>query len=332
VPQFTESDITVKQEEVKTPMITITVEEYQSLGGPGPPQSLPTSIPIFKQENSSNVPSTWATVAAINPSARAKPHQNLSVASSSLIKPLKPPSLPYEQPADQKRVVWLFSLPETMTLHEVSQKILYGPIYSIVLSDAKHESCPGPSACVIFKDAACATWFVADASTNNIFPTETKVVVGGLFALDADLHSMSTLPHPRRRRLKWSRSRLFYDITLLAFKKLVLKFAGGNANVEFLHFYNAGEATAVFASVGIAKAVFQGFKQLRAGLGCSGHEAAVWKTVELSFVTDLNEKPVPLFSQYDKTGQIRCFAPGMKGEGLFSGPVVRDEDVFGRGR
>jgi len=349
LPRFPEPEITTKPEDAKAPTITITVEEYKSLkDGPGLHQSpKTTTLEASKQEPSTNVPSTWAAVAAISPSTRARTHQNLSIASttSSLSKALKPPTFPYEKPAEQRRVVWLFSLPQNTTLHEVSQKILHGPIYSILLSTAEskqHGTYPsGASACVIFQHAASAAALVSDAAASDktIFPPGTKVVVGGPFPLDADLHSMSTLPHPRRRRLKWSRSRLFYDVSLLAFKKLVVGFAGGNANVEFLHFYNAGEATAVFASVGVAKAVFQGFKTLRAGLGGVGAgaealaaaAAAVWKSVEMSFVTDFNEKPVQLFSQYDKAGQIRCFAPGKKGEGLFAGPVVRDEEVFGTG-
>lgn len=278
----------------------------------------------LSQDASKSVPSTWAKVAAIDPSA-IKGYRDLSIA------PTKPKvtKLPTEKPLAQKRVIWLHPLPEDMTLYKLSLKIKEGPVFSILLEHDQHETLPGLSACIIFQHTESVTSLL-NGFDNRGFPKETEAKVGSAFPMDADLQSMSALPHFRRRRLKWSRARLFYQVNLIAFKKLVLKFAGGNANVELVHFYNAGEATAVFASVGVAKAVYDGFKQLRTGLGCSAEHAVLWKMVDISFVTDLNEKPTSLYSQYGADGQIRCFAPGMKCEGLFAGPVVTDEQVFGK--
>lgn len=277
-----------------------------------------------KEVANKSVPATWAKVAAIDAAALSRIKGNLSIAP----KPRPAQRLPYEKPADQKRVVWLHPLPTTTTLFKLSQNIHEGPVYSILLEADKHETLPGLSACVIFQHASSAASLLDGFPSRN-FPKGAEAKVGGPFPIDADLYSMVSHPWPRRR-LKWSRSRLFYDVHLLTFKKLVLTFAGGNGNVEFVHFYNAGEATAVLASVGVAKAVLEGFARLRKGLGCTAEEAQLWREVEMGYVTDMNEKPMALFSQYDRDGSIRQFKPGQKGGGLFEGPHVKDEEIFGK--
>jgi len=268
---------------------------------------------------------TWAAVAALAPSpAQAAPSTT----------PRTPPAatLPYETPAHQDRVVWLHPLPASTTAQQISALIHEGPVYSLLLTHNKHATLPGLSACIIFLDARSTTSLLASFATRG-FPPATTARKGAALRASAPLLAMRNYPFARRR-LKWSRARLFHDVPLRAFKTLVLRLAGGAKNVELLHFYNAGEATAVFASVCVASAVREGFRALARGegdgemevVGVDGVDAGFRAQVDVAFVPDFNEKPAPLFSQYG----TKSFRHGHKGTGLFEGPEVSDEEVFGK--
>lgn len=154
---------------------------------------------------------------------------------------------------------------------------------SILLQQDVHPDLPGKSACIIFLTDMAANDFLSANGWNKrlnqpvgltSYATSPTVVgvkrqnglssisllPGAPYPLDTWLSSMQPPKHARRR-IKWSRSRLFYDVSLKQFKKDVLSTVGGPANVEFFHFYNPGECTVVFASVGIASACLAAFEQ-----------------------------------------------------------------------
>lgn len=115
-----------------------------------------------------------------------------------------------------------------------------------------------------------------------------QVQPGTPFELNAELVEMGP-PEYKRRRMKWSRARLFYDVSMRQFKRDVLASVGGAANVELFHFYNPGECTVVFASVGVAQTCFDAF--------------TAWKDETLADGNARSEKFERGF--YDQSGQRR---------------------------
>jgi len=250
-----------------------------------------------------------------------------------------------ETAADKLRAVWITNLPSTYTLRDISSRIEIGPIMSILLENDVSPDVPGRSACIIFQYAEHVLEFLA-ANTSSTQPTtatnaepthkpaslytsnapNATLIPPAPFPLDPALLSMRA-PTFARRRLKWSRSRLFYDVPLLRFKRDVFELCGAQ-NVEFCHFYNPGEATVVFASVAVAEAVLKAFRrwarQDEADVGEAGQggQAARYKGVDVAYVKDFNEAPAKLYTQYGPDGRVRKFANCEGVEGLFSGPSL----------
>ena len=151
----------------------------------------------------------------------------------------------------QLRVVWLTGLPPRFALRDLGASLDHGATMSILLQNDVSPELPGRSACIIFRDASNAAFFVFDnamvASGNgraikdeqsfdnvpssasaglfaDIAP-ESTVFLGAPYPLDADLLSMDP-PESARRRLKWTRSRMFYDVSLAQFKQDVISICG----------------------------------------------------------------------------------------------------------
>lgn len=264
-------------------------------------------------------PDSWARVAATVKPPAAPPTCVTPITISSS-----------ESSQEQMRVVWIAHLPSTTTLLDISCRIDVGPIMSLGLYNDISPQLPGRSACLIFQTAETAATFVSRAPQAfvSIIPTKTKPVYGAVatkphpavaiyssehaFPLDADLLSMSA-PTFARRRIKWSRARLFHDVPLAKFKK-DLRDVVGVDNLELVHFYNPGEATAVFASVCVAARAVQWFREQAKTSG------GRYEGVDVAFVHDFNEAPAKLHSQYGKDGKVKKLAVTIGVEGLFSGP------------
>jgi len=262
---------------------------------------------------------SWAKIAATGKAVAEPPVGLMSTINSSL-----------ESLQEQMRVVWIANLPPTTTLLDVSCRIDVGPIMSLGLYNDISPQLAGRSACIIFQTAETAAAFVSRAPSAfvSIIPTKTKPVYGAVvikpqpsvaiyisehpFPLDADLLSMNA-PAFARRRIKWSRARLFHDVPLAKFKK-DLRDVVGVDNLELVHFYNPGEATAVFASVCVAARAVQWFRE-QARISGGRYDG-----VDVAFVHDFNEAPAKLHSQYGKDGKVKKLAVTIGIEGLFSGP------------
>lgn len=305
-------------------------------------------------------PSSWAKIAAI-PAESGESAAAIKIALSQGVNGFahqRRDSKPVEPRSEQHRVVWLANLPSGFTLRDVSLQISQGPVMSILLQQDVHESLPGKSACIIFMQAEHAAMYLDDNgwdfvkqrfagpttyATGPVVPWARRqpgvanitLLPGSPYALDEPLRSMNP-PNHARRRLKWSRARIFYDVSKEQFKRDVLSTVGGPTNVELFHFYNAGECTVVFASVGVAAACLAAFQEWRmeklegasrwlkeddARLGKKeGHldrKKGKYEGVEVGFVKDFNEAPAKLYSHYDRHGRISD-----RVEGLFEGPAV----------
>lgn len=234
--------------------------------------------------------STWARIAAITTSSgEGTPRSNLTIAlkQPAARKVISAKVLPVEPEASQQRVVWLTNLPKNFTTLDVSSQITQGALMSILLQTDAHESLPGLSACIIFMEATAASAFLSQnhysttrgvVSGPSVYSGITRTARGRIVAredverieplpgapykLDAALASMGP-PAYARRRVKWSRARLFYDVSLQQFKRDVLNTVGGIQNVELFHFYNPGECTVVFASVEVAATCVAAFESWR---------------------------------------------------------------------
>lgn len=211
---------------------------------------------------------------------------------------------------------------------------------------------PGHSVCIIFRYASEAREFCmdnhlvnnavlkdADKTTYNpagdICPASLLADAHGAlllplatYGLDADLLAMDA-PGFARRRIKWSRARLFHDVNMVTFKRDVFSICGRN-NVELFHFYNPGEATAVFSSVKVAAVVKAWFdaRSKRLGPGSHGVEAnktwdARYEGVDVSFCKGFEEsRPDKLISSYARNGAVRRVTEEKGLEGLYMGPPV----------
>ena len=72
-------------------------------------------------------------------------------------------------------------------------------------------------------------------------------------------------------------------------------------DVEFIHFYNPGEATAIFSSVKIATKVINYFNKQKT------RADSPYFGVHVAFARDFNEaKPEKLWTAYDKDGHVEC--------------------------
>lgn len=111
----------------------------------------------------------------------------------------------------------------------------------------------------------------------------------------------------------------------------------GYENIELFHFYNPGEGTVVFASVGVAAACLAKFEVWRAEklegyarwtkeeygtpkkmtIGRLDKVKGKYEGVDVGFVKDFNEAPGKLYSHYAKDGRLSD-----RTEGLFEGPKV----------
>lgn len=308
-------------------------------------------------------PSSWAKIAAITAENGGEPDSAVTIelstrANTALKSHQRHSSKPLEPKQDQIRVIWLSHVPDAFRLRDVSLQITQGPVMSILLQQDVDPILPGKSACIIFKEAEHASLFLQDNgwdfdkqrsagptsyATSPVRPgsrrpdgvSKISLIPGGPYPLDAPLLSMNHPTHARRR-IKWSRSRLFYDVSQRQFKKDVLSTVGGPTNVELFHFYNPGECTVIFASVGVATACLAAFDEwkdqklegatrwmkeddARQGkvIGYLDKKKGKYEGVDVGFVKDFNEAPGKLYTHYGKNGQF-----SERVEGLFEGPNV----------
>lgn len=320
-------------------------------------------------------PSSWAKIAAMTAdNGPSQPGGTIALSSkaatTSLVRSQPQPRRPAEPAANMHRAIYLAHLPPAFTLRDVSAQIVQGPVMSVLLATDVDASMAGKSACIIFMAAdACSAFLAANGwdftrnkftgptsyATAPVIPglrrmsglTDIELIPCGPYPLDSHLMSMAH-PTNARRRVKWSRSRLFYDVSQRQFKRDVLSVVGGPSNIEFFHFYNPGECTVVFASVGVAAACLERFdewsKEKLEGAtrwlkedDVAGHVAGNgggksvqgkvvghldkkkgrYEGVEVSFVKDFNECPTVLYSHYGRDGRL-----SERVEGLYEGPAV----------
>lgn len=304
------------------PSLKLVPLSQSSKDANAPEEPAPSKPGTVRPRNAS-----WAKIAAdaVRPAAVSKPHPTKAPATnpskSILVAKPRAESLPTDVQEDlpaQMRVVWITNLRLETTMLDVSACIDIGPLMSLHLSTDNTTDPASTSACLVFQHAELAMALLARGPARFACLNKPPHPPINLFAstipfpLDPDLASMSA-PRHARRRLKWSRARLFYTVTLARFKADVRRVAGAS-NVELVHFYNPGEATAVFASVRVASAVLRWFEERARSVG------SVYEGLGVAFAHDFNETPAVLFSQYSREGRVKKTATNCGVEGLFSGP------------
>lgn len=326
---------------------TATVNESPSTVSPEPDIADPKTA-------TKPAPTSWASIAAIPRTQTAQLPFSGHLTSSLLpttIRKARRVSTPSEPLRAQLRAVWITNLPATFTIHDVSAQITEGPTMSIIVGEHMFEALSGYSACIIFQYAEHAHAFlVANNNGNPVEPAGTLVLPATLYLAEAPgAYMLRGAPYPAdidiaamappklaRRRLKWSRSRLFYDVPLAVFKEDIYEIIGGD-NVELFHFYNPGECTVVFASVKVAAACYEKFQTWKKEVAVRDAEGNLleplvlgkagkggrYERVDVSYVHDFNEAPARLYSQYGPDGRVRKTAIDVGIEGLYSGPIVK---------
>lgn len=202
---------------------------------------------------------------------------------------------------------------------------------------------PGHSVCIIFRWASEAREFCDDnwqveaqeesyegpynPKTDSLPATllrdapGAKILPLAPYELEVDLLAMDPPSHARRR-LKWSRSRLFHEVPLIDFKSDVMNVCGRN-NVELFHFYNPGEATAIFSSVKVAMVVKSWFDARKEPKALGGGRDSRYVGVDCSFAKGFEEaRPEKLISSYARNGFVRRVTDEKGLEGLYMGPPV----------
>ena len=221
----------------------------------------------------------------------------------------------YNEPLSrQQRVAFVRGFPKGTRLSTVTAVLqtFSGPIMSILLDkDPVH---PFLSACIIFQFAEDNIRFVAEnrnymAKTGQTYYGRgISVSMGGTWPEDEEIRSMSTTGKRERRRLTFSASGLFTRVTRNRFEAEIIAIAG-EANIELIWLFNAGNATVVLASVGsqvnlIERRVFFTDAQqvrvarvVRSRFLAKSLEDSVWKGLAVNFSSDPCEKELRLVTQ-----------------------------------
>ncbi|MCJ1248840.1 hypothetical protein MMC30_006061 [Trapelia coarctata] len=257
--------------------------------------------------------STWAKVAAI-PSRQGSgdkpgPTINLVTSMSDFKESTVPPAMSkpnvHEAMEKQARIVFVRACSKTTKLRDITKHITEGPLMSILIE--KEPSYPPLSACIIFMDAAHAIEFVQKngAATNinrhSLYGSGTQVVGGGPWPEDDEIRAMTS--RRERRRLTFSAGGLFQRVSRDTFKADIYAIAG-EASVELIWLFNTGNATVVFASVRVARAVKTRFMTQTSG-------SKLYEGLRISYSSDPCEKELHLVTQM-MSGPERTMATTVK--------------------
>ncbi|KAI9892565.1 MAG: hypothetical protein M1814_001254 [Vezdaea aestivalis] len=237
------------------PEVTTAAHKERRLVLYAPDKAIPVPAPAPAPLAPSTSTKSWATVAALDPSAQAKLANRIANNSSPSTIPFQEKApVPSEPLSRQNRAVWIVNLPSKTNLRSISSIVYSGPLNSI-------NFCPYPtdkdrSACVIFKDAKDAEAFKSEIDIDflhRVWGPKVGILEGLPFPMDASIQMMDS-PIMARRRLTIVRSRLFANLHEDDFRRDIREWAGPE-NVEVVFIYNLGNATVILASVQCAEIV-----------------------------------------------------------------------------
>lgn len=257
-------------------------------------------------QSSSAPPSSWASIAlTANPDTKI----------INLHPPARAPTGPRVKPAgrftsasnvvsdeplvDQARVVFLLDMPRHLTLQEVSDAVIEGPLRSITFST--DESNGKPYVGIIFQYAQDSESFyqVLCKERADSRPGRFKFVVdairGDPFPMDANIKAMGS-PTYATRRLTMVKSRFFFMVNERSLRQFCEKYAGvGPDMIQLVWIYNGGNATIVFADVGEAIKVKNKLDDYSMGIGVPDRQAeATWAGLQTTYSKDPCVAPLEL--------------------------------------
>ncbi|TVY34571.1 hypothetical protein LSUB1_G008006 [Lachnellula subtilissima] len=290
-----------------------------SLQDPAPIARAISSIsPVIKQErvanSTSDTPgqssytpaSSWASIAlTANPDSEIiNLHPPARAFTGPRVKPAGrftgAPSVISDEPmVDQARVVFLLDMPRLLTLQEVSDAVIEGPLRSITFST--DESNGKPYVGIIFQYAQDSESFyqVLCKERADSRPGRFKFVVdairGDPFPMDANIKAMGS-PTYATRRLTMVKSRFFFMVNERSLRQFCEKYAGvGPDMIQLVWIYNGGNATIVFADVGEAIKVKSKLDDYSMGIGVLDRQAeATWAGLQTTFSKDPCVAPLEL--------------------------------------
>ena len=272
--------------------------------GPGyhldPPLAPPQASPQTPPQAPSQAPSqaaTWAKIAARpegneNEKAHTSRGDARSAGNAQAISESHMVPGTGESAASQQRVVFVKGCKAGTGLHDITKEIVQGPLLSI--SIGREPKQPGMLVTIIFFDAEHARTFLhknkilTDRYGHGVYGAGVTVVPGPLWPEDDEIRAMVGDAHQRRerRRLVFSGAGLFHRIDGTTFQADLAAIAG-DENIELIWLYNQGNATVVFASTRVARAVSTEFKR-RALHG------GMYEGVSITYATDPCEKGLTL--------------------------------------
>ncbi|TVY41351.1 hypothetical protein LOCC1_G005647 [Lachnellula occidentalis] len=274
--------------------------------------------PVIKQEgvadfaadtsgqSSSTPASSWANIAlTANPDSEIiNLHPPARAFTGPRVKPAgrftSGPSVISDEPlVDQARVVFLLDMPRHLTLQEVSDAVVEGPLRSITFST--DESNGKPYVGIIFQYAQDSESFyqVLCKERADSRPGRFKFVVdairGDPFPMDANIKAMGS-PTYATRRLTMVKSRFFFMVNERSLRQFCEKYAGvGPDMIQLIWIYNGGNATIVFADVGEAIKVKSKLDDYSMGIGVPDRQAeATWAGLQTTFSKDPCVAPLEL--------------------------------------
>lgn len=249
--------------------------------------------------------SSWANIAiSANPDSEII---NLHPPRHSIGPRVKPagripnaPSAVSDEPLiEQARLVFLLDMPLNMTLQEVSDAVLEGPLRSIIfgMDEIKGQRYVG----ILFQYAQDAESFyqVLCKERADSRPGRFKFVVdairGDPFPMDATIKAMGP-PTFASRRLTLVKSKFFFMVgekQLRAFCEKLVHVP--REQIQLIWLYNGGNATIVFADVEWAIKVKAKLDEQANGVGTFDRQtAATWAGLQTTFSKDPCVAPLEL--------------------------------------
>ncbi|TVY90684.1 hypothetical protein LAWI1_G004969 [Lachnellula willkommii] len=289
-----------------------------SLQDPAPVAGSISSIsPVTKQDvadptadtagqSSSTPASSWASIAlTANPDTKIiNLHPPARASTGPRVKPAgrftSASNVASDEPLlDQARVVFLLDMPRHLTLQEVSDAVIEGPLRSITFST--DQSNGKPYVGIVFQYAQDSESFyqVLCKERTDKRPGRFKFLVeairGDPFPMDDNIKAMGS-PTYATRRLTMVKSRLFFMVNERSLRQFCEKYAGvGPDMIQLVWIYNGGNATIVFADVGEAIKVKSKLDDYSMGIGVPDRQAvATWAGLQTTFSKDPCVAPLEL--------------------------------------
>lgn len=235
--------------------------------------------------------SSWANIAsASDPETRViNLHPTHRVRSGPRLHPagrIPSPHSNEEPMIEQGRLIFLLSLPNNISLADITSAIREGPVAKIQFGIDQDEKTRFAGIIFLYARDAEAFYSVLCKERVDSRPGRFRFIVdavrGDPFPADDTIKAMSMHPWATRR-LTIVKGRFFFMHSLRWLEDFVTKIAG-EANVQLVWIYNGGNATAVFADVASAIQVKRALDR-RASAAKKGSEDP-WDGLQTTFSKD----------------------------------------------